>query len=258
MAGPGFTLTAYGFRWMHSYSEQGGDDKAELSDVNADPGTAEPVWLYGIPGDSRFCSTGYGFLVRMRGFGQISAQGHGDDDVANLMDSAGEDNFEAYADWGRMTYADGTYVEAFDYRYLHGFSREGGSDKARVYDETVAGAGYATTFVGYVNSPVLYFGQNEPLVRAWDFEELRVSTDGVDDVAKVYDVPTLFDWLEVPYAGSSSHDPAEALLQTAYCNLFLDHFVWLKADTSDNYMDDALVDPAYADKVILEGNWNVL
>jgi hypothetical protein len=257
MEGPGFTLTAYGFRWMHSYSGQGGDDKAELSDLNADPGTPEPVWLCGIPGDSRFYSTGYGFLVRMRGFGQVSAQGHGDDDVANLMDSAGEDNFEAYADWGRMTYEDGTFVEASDYRYLHGFSREGGNDKARVYDEIVAGTKYATTFVGYVNSPILYFGQNAPLVRAWDFEELRVSTDGVDDVAKVYDSPGHSDWLDVPYAGSASYDPADAVFQNANGLIFLDAFEWLKAVTSED-TDTALIDPAYADKVILEGNWIVL
>jgi hypothetical protein len=104
----------------------------------------------------------------------------------------------------------------------------------------------------------LYLGQNERLVRVWDFEELRVSTDGVGDVAKVYDSPAFPDWLDVPYEGSTSYDPAEALFQNAYGTIFLDAFEWLKVVTSDNFLDAANIAPAYADKVFLEGNWMVL
>ena len=259
--GDGTTVQADDFRWRHAYASSDAVDTANLYDTAADGLTSyETTFDARVLADGRHSSrmfpAGYAFFNRVLCFEVTRAVCKpGGSDVAMIYDSPGPDAFEGYADRGMMTYEDGTVVEAHDFRYLHAVARYGGSDTATLYDQTTTGTSYATAFRGYATSSLLYTGHNSGVVRAWRFDQTRAVLGGADDGVKLYDDADRVDHLLVPFGGDAGHAPAKAKFSNDRRQLYIDDFAWLWATTSEDFEDEADIDPAYADQVILDGHW---
>ena len=260
--GDGKTVEVHAFRWIHAYASPGAIDTSNLYDTTADgPTSYHSTFDARVAADGRHCSRmfagGVGaFYNRVLCFELTRAVCEpGGNDVAVLYDSSGADVFEAYADRGMLTYADGAVVEAQNFRYLHAVARNGGLDTATLHDRTTTGTGYATTLLGYANSSLLYTGYHRGLVRAWDFDQTRVALSGGDDGVRLYDDPARVDRLVVPFLGDGSHAAAKAKFSNDRRQLYIDDFASLWATTSEDHEDEAEIDAAYADEVILDGDW---
>jgi hypothetical protein len=189
----GNRVQAHNFRWMHGRSTEGGADVAELYDQTEDLGTSHPVWFVAKPDDSQMYSAGYGFFIRVRGFAEVTGNATGADDVAVLHDSPGaNDYFMGFWDEAVMEWADGTFAEAFDFRWAHGFSRGVGVDRARLYAARGFDVGVRAYFYGHVNDSSILYPDEPSFVRVWEFEEVRAyNTDCAcsPNGAYLYDSP---------------------------------------------------------------------
>ncbi|HUT92490.1 MAG TPA: SdrD B-like domain-containing protein, partial [Thermoguttaceae bacterium] len=149
LSGPGYTHTVNDFRWVHAFaSDDGHTDTAVFEDLAGhkdrfrswatDQATEAKMW-------------GLGFFNRAKGFDDVRASASDLTDVAELHDSPGADTFEAYADRGTMSYANGQTVRADDFRWLFAYgSDDGQTDTAHLYDTTAdLGTSYATWFKGF-------------------------------------------------------------------------------------------------------------
>jgi len=176
----------------------------------------------------------------------------GDDDTAKLYDAALDDVYWSRPDHSRMEYADGTYTEALDFRYVLGYSRWG-SDTATLYDETSGGTSYAARFTANADWAKLFSGAF--FSRTEGFAEVRAATGGDDDLAWVEDDPARVDHLLVAFPGDVDHAAAKAKFWNDQRAIYIDDFHTLTATTSQAFVDDKDIDPAYEDDLILEGNW---
>ena len=247
----GTTVRADDFRWVLGYaSDDGQVDTARLHDTTADGGTSYATWFKADDKIARLYADPV-FYVQARDFDRASASAVGDDDTAKLFDSALDDVYWSRPDHSRMEYADGTYAEALDFRNVRSYSRYG-SDTATLYDETSGGTSHAARFVGNAAWAKLYDGAFYS--RTEGFAEVRAVFWGGDDLAWVYDDPTRTDHLVV-----SHPNPFIAAAQAKLWNdrraIYVDYFHTLTATTSQDFVDDADIDPAYEDDVILTGNW---
>ncbi len=87
LAGPGFSVTALGFDVVHAYARSGGYDTARLTGSPApDRFVAEPDYgkLFGAT-----------FFLRAKFFEEVTAIGGGSSDLAQLIDSSGNDVLDA-------------------------------------------------------------------------------------------------------------------------------------------------------------------
>jgi len=249
----GTTVQADDFRWVLGYaSDDGQVDTARFYDATVDLGTSYATWFKADDHIARLYADPV-FYVQARDFDGVSATAVADDDTAKLYDSALDDAYWSRPDHSRMDYADGTFAEALDFRYMHGYSLHG-TDTATLYDETSGGTSYAARFAGYPTWAKLFSGATF-YSRTEGFAELRAATGGGDDLAWVYDDPSRVDHLIVPFLGDLDHAAAKAKLSNAQRAIYIDDFHTLTATTSQNFVDDKDVDPAYEDDVILDGNW---
>lgn len=248
----GTTARADDFRWVLAYaSDDGQFDTAELYDTTADSATSYASWF---KADDRIARLYHDpvFYVQAQDFDGVSATAVGDDDTAKLFDSALDDEYWSRPDHGRMDYGDGTYAEAFDFRYLLGYSYYG-SDKATLDDEATGGTSYAVRFAGYATWAKLF--HPEFYSRTEGFAEVRAALSDGDDLAWLYDDPSRVDHLVVPFLGDVGHAPAKATLWNDQRAIYVDEYHTLTATTSQSFQDDEDVDAAYEDDVILVGDW---
>jgi hypothetical protein len=153
-----------------------------------------------------------------------------------------------------MEFGDGGFVEALNFRYMYGYSRNG-SDTATLHDQTSGGTSYATRFYGYATWGRLFADGYGFYSRTQGFDELRASLGGDDDLVLLYDDPTRVDHLIVPFSGDADHDPAKALWFNDRRKIYVDDFALLGAFTSQGSVDGQEVAPEYNDKVFLYGDW---
>ncbi|MBL7134509.1 MAG: hypothetical protein ISS78_10460 [Phycisphaerae bacterium] len=238
------------FVWVLGYgSDDSQVDTAEFYDTTADLGTSYATQFNAENGYSELYE-GTVFYVNAADFDQVSAAAVGDDDTAKLYDSALDDVYWSRPDHSRMEYADGTYVEALDFRYALAYSENGGDDTATLYDETAGSTSYAARFWGYATWSKLYSGTSF-YSKTEGFAEVRAALRGDDDLAWVYDDPTRVDHLVVPFPGPAA---AKAQLWNDQRAIYIDDFYELTATTSQSFVDDKDIDPAYEDDVILVGD----
>ncbi|MFH1921090.1 MAG: hypothetical protein ABIP48_14570, partial [Planctomycetota bacterium] len=188
MSGPGFSLTANNFRYVHGYASN--DGQTDTAVLNGAVGS--PDRFRGWANQARM--TGGGFYNRAKGFDEVRANATDTTDVAQLYDSLGADTFEAYTDRGTMTYEDGTVVRVDNFRWLHAYASPGAVDTANLYDTTADGlASYTTRFVADVladgrHRSRMFTPGNGFYVRGLRFEVTHaVSTPGQSDAALLYD-----------------------------------------------------------------------
>ncbi len=248
----GATVRTDDFRWVLAYGSRDGQvDTVQLYDTTADLATSYATWLKGENGFSRFYEE-TAFYVQAQRFDRVSATAVGDDDTAKLYDAALDDVYWSRPDHSRMEYADGTYTEALDFRYVLGYSRWG-SDTATLYDETSGGTSYAARFTANADWAKLFSGAF--FSRTEGFAEVRAATGGDDDLAWVEDDPARVDHLLVAFPGDVDHAAAKAKFWNDQRAIYIDDFHTLTATTSQAFVDDKDIDPAYEDDLILEGNW---
>jgi len=152
-----------------------------------------------------------------------------------------------------MEYADGTYAEAFDFRYLLAYSYYG-SDTATFDDEATGGTSYAVRFAGYATWAKLF--HPDFYSRTGGFAEVRAALSDDDDLVWLHDDPARVDHLVVPFPGSVDHAAAKARLSNDQRAIYVDDFHTLTATTSQSLVDDKDIDPAYEEDVTLVGDWN--
>ncbi|HUT88211.1 MAG TPA: hypothetical protein VMY37_01830, partial [Thermoguttaceae bacterium] len=248
----GTVVQAENFRWVLGYaSDDGQVDTAHFYDTTADLGASYATWFKADDGIARLYADPV-FYVQARDFDGVSATAVGDDDTAKLFDSALDDAYWSRPDHSRMNYADGTFAEAFDFRYMYGYSRNG-SDTATLYDETAGGTSYAARFAGYATWGKIYHGAFYS--RTEGFAELRAAFTGGDDRVWLHDDPTRVDHVVVRFPGDVDHAAAKAKLWNDRRVIYIDDFHTLTATTSEEFEDDKEIDPANVDDVILDGNW---
>jgi len=248
----GTTVQADDFRWVLAYGSADGQvDTARFHDTTADLGTSYATWFKTENTLSRMYSEP-AFYVQAKGFDGVTASAVGSDDTAKLFDSALDDVYWSRPNHSRMEYADGSYAEAVDFRYVLSYSRDG-SDTATFYDETSGGTSYAARFVANADWAKLFHGAF--FSRTEGFAEVRAATSGGDDLAWLEDDPTRVDHLLVPFPGDLDHPAAKAKFWTDRRSIYIDDFHTLTATTSEDFVDEKDVDSAYVDDVILEGNW---
>ena len=247
----GTTVRADDFRWVLAYgSDDGQVDTVELYDTTADLATSYATWFKPENGFSRFYED-TAFYVQVSQYDRVSATATGADDTAKLYDSALDDTYWSRPDHARMEYADGTYAEALDFRYLLAYSRWG-SDAATLYHETSGGTSYVASFVANAAWAKLFCGAF--FSRTEGFAEVRAATSDDDHVWLEAD-PARIDHLLVPFPGDLDHPAAKAKLWNDHRAIYVDDYHTLTATTTEDLVDDADVDPAYEDDVILNGNW---
>ena len=185
----------------------------------------------------------------------------GDDDLAHLYDSALDDVYWSRPGHSKMEYNVGTFVEALNFRYVHAYSGNGGSDTATLFDTTADGlTSFAAAFITAILPDNRHYSRLHSAgygfyTRAVEFEDLRAALGGDDDYVRLYDDPALVDHLVVPFIGDPDHASAKAKFHNDKREIYIDDFYQLWAKTSQNYVDDKKIDPAYAAKVILNGYW---
>ncbi|NQT37408.1 MAG: hypothetical protein HQ581_07970, partial [Planctomycetes bacterium] len=172
----------------------GGDDIAVLKD------SAAQDFLWASPAKATFSSSGL-FDYEVLGVGTIAAFSTGGNDVAYLHDSPGNDLLVVNDTYGSLT--GGTFsLSANDFRYVHGYSKAGGTDTAELYGtagtETVVTRPTDVKLLG-----VEHFG------RAWYFDRVIADGGGGDDVAVVKDA-----------------DPQAGLLPVATADLGKYYWLW--------------------------------
>jgi len=183
----GTTARADGFRWLFAYaSDDGETDTARLYDTTADLETPHATWFKGFHRLSKMY--GATFYNRVDDFDAVIACAVGGDDTTKLFDSSGPDAVDAYADQATMRYADGTTVEADDFRWVLACgSDDGQTDTARLYDTT---ADLATSYAAWFKAEnTLSRMYSEPVfyVQAKGFDAVTASAEGGDDTAKLFD-----------------------------------------------------------------------
>jgi hypothetical protein len=247
----GPTIEAIGFRWLLAHASDDGEvDTAKLHDATADLGTSYATWLVADNHSAKMYDAAT-FYIQAKNFDNMTAWAVAGDDTARLYDSALDDVYWSRPDHSRMDFAGGTFAEAIGFRYMYGYSRSG-SDRATLYDETAGGTSYPTRFGAYATWAKLYHGAFYS--RTEGFAELRAALGDDNDLAWVYDDPTRDDHLVVPFSGDADHDPAKAKFSNDRRAIYVGDFLTLTAITAEDD-DDADVDDAYVDQVLLDGNW---
>ena len=139
------TTTAVGFDYVHGYARYGGADTATLYDS---PGNDT---LLAMPAMTRLYNWNSGgadyFLRVMQGYEQVYAYATaGGNDVAQLHDSSGNDQYTIARQWSQVA---GTnfLLRAEYFEQVHAYATHGGYDTADVYDD-------ATIENGKTHSPV--------------------------------------------------------------------------------------------------------
>jgi hypothetical protein len=168
-------------------SDDGQTDTAQLHDTTLDLGTSYATWLRGYNTVARMYQVGT-FYNRADDFDEVVATAAGCDDMARLYDATGPDAFEAYADQGTMTYADGRTIEANDFRWVCAYgSDDGETDAAQLHDTTAdLGTSYATWFKANDSLAKMYAGLDF-YVQVKRFDNITASAEGGDDTAKLWD-----------------------------------------------------------------------
>ena len=249
----GTTVRADDFRWVLGYASDDGQlDTAQFYDTTADSATSYASWF---KADDRIARLYHDpvFYVQAKDFDGVRATATGDDDTAKLFDAALDDEYRSRPDHGRMEYADGTYAEAFDFRYLLAYSYDG-SDTATFDDEATGGTSYAARFVANADWAKLF--HPEFYSRTEGFAEVRAALSDDDDLVWLHDDPARVDHLVVPSPADADHAAAKARLSNDQRAIYVDDFHTLTATTSQSLVDDKDIDPAYEEDVTLVGDWN--
>ena len=180
-----FDNEVVGYANVYAYARAGGNDAAELYDSNTSADS-----FFGKPGDGTFY--GPGFYLRAIGFERVNARASDDGfaDAARLYDSDGDDTFYAGPTSPEGTTMAGTTAAGWSYanavsgfRYVTGYSENGGADVAHLYDSDasrdyyVAKQEYVTLYGSTFSSTVLGFDD----VRGY------ASDDGFNDTAFLND-----------------------------------------------------------------------
>ncbi len=181
-AGRAYAAQATGFGRVDVVGSLAGTG-ADTATLN---GSAAVDLLAARPGDVTLVGTGY--LARVTGFENLTAQGQGGDDVARLYDSAGDDTFEAQPHWGRMT--SGNVVNtAENFRYVFGYATQNSATDSAV----LRGSSGADTFVGEgpvagrPTSGTLSGTGNGYYLRATGFDTVTAIGQGGSDTAILRD-----------------------------------------------------------------------
>ncbi|NQT12422.1 MAG: hypothetical protein HQ582_06730 [Planctomycetes bacterium] len=256
----GTVVRADNYRYTHGDSRNGGFDAATLYDTTADGQTSYTTKFTSkvLPNGRhrRWSTCDYGVYLGAMDFDNTRAVSTpGQSDVAIFYDSDQPDAFEAYVDRATMNYGGGKVVVAEDYRYTHAYSGNGGFDTATLYDQTVGGTSYATEFRCDATSSKLFTAGYGFFTRAVQFDELRAVLGGGNDQAFLFDDPALVDHLLVPFDGDFYDPPAKAKFFNSNRTIFIDDFFTLWAYTSQDFVDDKVIDPGYSGEVTLQGNW---
>ena len=181
--GTTFAQTVSDFREIFAFADSGGVDTARLRDSAASKDTFIGLPYYGKMYDG---ATFWEYAV---GFEQITAEataGTGHQDVAKLIDSDGDDVFDASPGEGTMQY-DGSadvFVHAAGFTHLYGYATGEGQDEAHLQDSPHR----KDTFIASPGYGKLYDGTNWQY--AVGFEEINATATagmGYADVAKITD-----------------------------------------------------------------------
>ncbi|NQT39201.1 MAG: proprotein convertase P-domain-containing protein, partial [Planctomycetes bacterium] len=127
--------------------------------------------------------TGGSYSVSVTQVSDISLVGNGDNDVAFLYDSAGDDTLvvnDAYARMSGGLPGEAFSAQADNFRYVHGYSRAGGTDTAELYGTV----GNDTVVTRQTDAKIMgaeHFG------RAWYFDAVTVQGGGGNDLAVLFD-----------------------------------------------------------------------
>ena len=246
----GTVVNANDFRDVCAYSRKGGTvtDTATLNgrDGQTDKFKGQPgfSWVYG----SDFYNQAHDFeVVNLNGT-------KGDNEYARLNDSEGNDTLVANPDSVEMKYKDGTVdetvVKANDFRQVYAHAINGGTDTATLNGRN----GQKDTFKCKAQISMAY-ALGDYYNWANSFEVVNLNAVGADgDKVFLYADPEQPDLLLVPYVVDSDSDPAWARFSNADQVIYVDDCD-LVAETSQSYIDCALVKEAFVDKVQTLGDW---
>lgn len=189
-------------------------------------------------------SNGPGFFTWAKRFDEVTASAVGGDDSARLGDSLGAEVFEAYPDHGTMTYEDGTFARAEDFRWLYAFaSDDGQTDTAILHDLS----GSDDLFQSW--STEAKMTGDGVFNRAKGFDEVVAGASDVTDVAKLNESPgtdvfeAYFDRATMTYEGGPvvhaddfpwTRTPARAAGTRRGCTMFPPITRWPTAPSSSS------------------------
>jgi len=152
----------------------GGDDTADMyGAAGSDSNTFKATPAYGR-------LYGNGFANRVNGFSEVIGHSVGNNDVAKLYDSAGDDAFGATPEFANL-YGEGFDNTVIGFRYVHAYAKAGGQDVAELYDSPGKDTLVAKPTFSKLSGP----GFSN---RAVGFEQILAdAAQGGLDVAKLYD-----------------------------------------------------------------------
>ena len=225
----GYTVTTNGQFQLFAYSQNGGEDRAYLHDLEGSDDTFK-AWPTGAK------LYGDGFFNQAKSFAQVFAYSgvdHGFDIAALYDDAAGNDTFQAWPTEARL-YGNGFSNRVQSFAQVHAFSGPGhGQDVAQLYDDDSGD----DTFKAWPDQAKLY--GDGFYNRAKSFAEVYAYAEqgsGGADVGYLYD-STGDDYLEARDGDPSGEDWVmlrdEAMAQYAIWAYGLDG-VWTDSGAGDD------------------------
>jgi pre-peptidase len=131
LTGPGFTLSAKDFSVSHAYGKTGGKDTAV---IHGPEGSRVKFKSDNEGGWSKLY--GSGFFSRAKFFEVVEAHSHGENSLARLFDSKGDDTFTGQMQESRMVSADYD-VTVHGFTQLIAYCNKRGHDTATLIDSTL-------------------------------------------------------------------------------------------------------------------------
>jgi len=229
----GYTITAYDQFWLYAYSQNGGEDRAYLHDLEGSNDTFK-AWPTGAK------LYGDGFFNQASCFAEVHAYSgvnHGFDKAVLYDDPEGNDTFTAWPTEARL-YGNGFSNWAKSFAQVHAFSDPGhGQDVAQLYDDDSGD----DTFKAWPDQAKLYgdgfFNRAVSFRTVYGYAELG---SGGTDVGYLYD-STADDYVEARDGDPGSEDWVmlrdEAMAQYAIWAYGLDG-VWADSGAGDDDTTD--------------------
>ena len=174
---------AEGFARNFAFSQEGGNDTAFLTDdANGDDS------FFGREEFSILRGQNFEFFNRAEGFGTTRAFSNGGNDNATFFDSAGDDLFEGFSGFSRMTIA-GQLNNAQGFDQVVANSDNGGFDRAILHDSGASDLVFAERGHAFLSGPGFFNRVN-------NFDEVEAeSSRGGNDMSTIID-PLDFTYIE--------------------------------------------------------------
>ena len=242
---PGFTVTVDGFEELQAYARAGGLDRAFLQDSDGnDKFKAEPAKKYAKMYGGRMYN-------RVKLYEVIEAFSSGENDLARMFDTAGNDTFEGRQEvsWLRTDVFD---VGVHNFRRVIAYALEDGRDEATLRDSALRDEVHLKSLKSEIFD--LQTGGDVYKIAARRFETVHAdgSEGGADDKVKIWET-TRDNHVEAADNWARMFDQ-KAQLEMIY-DILAFEFVKVRASTGGN--DTSNVTEPLDFELLFEDGWNV-